>query len=89
MSCLMAALLCILSFESGSRMGLKSDSFTEQHMGCMKSSLADLFVCNQIADMVSSRGSHACAVLDDKLYAIGGWAATKPLVSSSMQLHCV
>ena len=34
----------------------------------------------QIADMLSSRGSHACAVLDDKLYAIGGWAALKPLV---------
>ncbi len=34
----------------------------------------------QIADMLSSRGSHACAVLDDNLYAIGGWAALKPLV---------
>lgn len=38
------------------------------------------FLCMQIPDMLSSRGSHACAVLDDKLYAIGGYAALKPLV---------
>lgn len=31
-------------------------------------------------DMLNSRGSHACAVFDDKLYAIGGYAALKPLV---------
>ena len=37
----------------------------------------------QIADMLSSRGSHACAVLNDQLYAVGGWAALKPLVSPS------
>lgn len=29
--------------------------------------------------MLNSRGSHACAVFDDKLYAIGGYAALKPL----------
>lgn len=34
--------------------------------------------------MLSSRGSHACAVLDDKLYAIGGWAALKPLREAEM-----
>ena len=34
----------------------------------------------QIPNMLSSRGSHACAVLGDKLYAIGGYAALKPLV---------
>ena len=37
-------------------------------------------MCVQIPDMLSSRGSHACAVVDDKLYAIGGYAALKPLV---------
>ena len=41
----------------------------------------------QIADMLSSRGSHACAVLDDKLYAIGGWAALKPLVRPKVYLN--
>lgn len=40
----------------------------------------------QIPDMLSSRGSHACAVFDDKLYAIGGYAALKPLVRTPLSL---
>lgn len=31
--------------------------------------------------MLTRRGSHACAVLEGQLYAVGGWAAQNPLVS--------
>ena len=43
-------------------------------------------MCVQIPDMLNSRGSHACAVFDDKLYAIGGYAALKPLVHNKSVL---